>query len=85
MATPQIRNIMQMVNKDLYCTPDDAMQFMSSIRSEPGMFGEYTLDPQGRLVDVYWCTAEQKEKCIRYGDCVQMDTTMHVCRSVACI
>ena len=50
---------MQMVNKDLYCTPDDAMQFMSSIRSKPSMFGEYTPDPQGRLVDVYWCTAEQ--------------------------
>ena len=59
MATPQIRNIMQKVNKDLYYTPDDAMQFMSSIRSKPSMFGEYTPEPQGRLVDVYWCTAEQ--------------------------
>ncbi|CAM9958486.1 unnamed protein product, partial [Sphacelaria rigidula] len=55
-------------------------EFFSTLKSEPGMFSEYKLDAKGRLVDAYWATAEQQQKCVRYGGCIQLDTTVLVCR-----
>lgn len=40
------------------------------------MFVECTFDALGRLVDVFWATADQQVKMERYGACIQMDTTV---------
>ncbi|CAM9765562.1 unnamed protein product, partial [Sphacelaria rigidula] len=80
MITFQVRNMMQKVQKDFYCSPQDATEFLSTLKSEPGMFCEYTLDAEGRLEDAYWATAEQQKKCVTYGGCIQLDTTVLVCR-----
>ncbi|CAM9312074.1 unnamed protein product, partial [Sphacelaria rigidula] len=45
---------------------------------EPGTFCEYKLDAEGRLVDAYWATTEQQQKCVTYGGCIQLDTTVLV-------
>ena len=78
--TFQVRNVIQKVKDELYCSPRDATEFLSNLKAEPGMFREYTLDVEGRLVNVYWATAEQQQKCARYGGCIQLDTTVFVCR-----
>lgn len=40
------------------------------------MYLDKTLDDQGRLVNVYWATADQQERAARFGGCIQMDTTV---------
>ena len=81
MTLSQVRNIMQQAKEELYSSPQDAAEFLCDLASEPGMFYEYNLDPEGRLVDVYWASAYQQENCARYGGCIQLDTTVFVCRS----
>lgn len=72
---------MQKMKEGLCCTPEDTKQFLCALASEPGMFDEYNLDREGRLVDVYWASANQQENCTRYGNCIQLETTVFACRS----
>lgn len=67
---------MQKVKDELYAIPEDATDFLASLKSEPGMYFDRTLDAQGRLVDVFWSTIEQQEKIARFGGCIQLDTTV---------
>ena len=52
MTLSQVRNIMQQAKEELYSSPEDATEFLCDRASETGMFYEYNLDPEGRLVDV---------------------------------
>ena len=67
---------MQKTNNELYSKPEDATDFLASLKSEPGMYCEHTLDAQGRLVDMFWSTVEQQEKIARFGGCIQLDTSV---------
>ena len=75
VSLPEVYYAMQKVNEDLYAKPEDATDFLASLKSEPGMYCEYTLDSQGRLVDIFWSTAGQQENIARFGGCIQLDTT----------
>lgn len=72
----KLANTIQKIKQELYSTPEDATDFLSTLKSEPGMFCDYTLDNRARLVNVYWSTAEQQENCTRFGGCIQLDTTV---------
>lgn len=67
---------MQKVKEEMYSTPEDAADFLSSVQGEPGMFVERTFDAHGRLVDVFWATINQQDKMRRFGGCIQLDTTV---------
>lgn len=72
----KVYNAMQKVNDELHAKPEDATDFLVSLKSEPGMYCEYNLDGQGRLVDIFWSTAGQQENIARFGGCIQLDTTV---------
>ena len=74
--------MMQKFRQEMYSTPKDAMNFMEHLSREPGMFAEYTLDDHGRLVNIFWATADQQEKMARFAGCIQMDTTIFTNRSI---
>lgn len=67
---------MAKIKEQLYSSPEDAANFLASLKSEPGTFVDQTFDALGRLVDVFWATVDQQEKMARYGACIQMDTTV---------
>lgn len=50
---------MQKFQDELYSSPDDATDFLSTLKSEPGMNYEHKLDEQGRLVGFFWATVDQ--------------------------
>lgn len=72
----KVYNIMQKIKQEMYAIPEDATDFITTLKSEPGMHCDFTLDAQGRLVNVFWSTVEQQEACGRYGGCIQLDTTV---------
>ncbi len=67
---------MAKVQEELYCSPEDAANFLATLRSDPGMYVANTFDDPGRLVNVFWATADQQERAARFGGCIQMDTTV---------
>ena len=66
----------QKLSDELNAKPEDATDFLASLKSEPGMYCDQTLDAQGRLVDVFWSTIEQQAHIARFGGCIQLDTTV---------
>lgn len=66
---------MQNTKEELYSSPEDAANFLSTLQKEPGMFVERTFEATGRRVDVFWATVDQQEKMARFGGCIQLDTT----------
>lgn len=88
----KVYNEMQKVNDALNAKPEDATDFLATLKSEPGMYCDHTLDAQGRLVDVFWATVQQQEQIARFGGCIQLDTTVftnrcaqYPLRQVACL
>lgn len=73
--TQKVYNAMQKIKDELYSSPEDASDFLSTLQREPGMFVERTFDSFGRLVDVFWATVDQQDKMARFGACIQLDTT----------
>ncbi|CAN0356414.1 unnamed protein product, partial [Ectocarpus sp. 13 AM-2016] len=67
---------MAKVQEELCCSPEDAANFLATLRSDPGMYVANTFDDPGRLVNVFWATADQQERAARFGGCIQMDTTV---------
>lgn len=58
---------MAKVQEELYCSPEDAANFLATLRSDPGMYVANTFDDPGRLVNVFWATADQQERAARFG------------------
>ncbi|CAN0521687.1 unnamed protein product, partial [Ectocarpus sp. 12 AP-2014] len=73
---------MQKVNDASNAKPEDATDFLATLKSEPGMYCDHTLDAQGRLVDVFWATVQHQEQIARFGGCIQLDTTVFTNRYV---
>ncbi|CAM9640468.1 unnamed protein product [Laminaria digitata] len=71
----KVRNMSAKIERELWCSPNDALKFISSLRAEPGGIVGVDTDSLGRLRWVMWSTAEQLVLARRFGDIITLDIT----------
>lgn len=63
------------VQREMWSTPTDALEFMTSLTSMPGCYAKYETDALHRLKMVIWSTAEQQSLARQFGGIVILDNT----------
>lgn len=71
----QVRNIVKKMQREMWSTPTDALDFVASLIRTPGCFVDWDDDSLHRLKMVFWSTAEQQILARQYGGVVIQDNT----------
>ncbi|CAN0385360.1 unnamed protein product, partial [Laminaria digitata] len=62
------------VGREMWSTPDDAMNLVGSLKGTPGCYAKWEVDGSGRLNKIFWSTADQQLLAHQYGHLVIQDS-----------
>lgn len=63
------------VQRELWSTPSDALDLVSSLKDLPGCYVKWETDPLHRLKHVFWSTGQQQLFARQWGGIVIQDNT----------
>ncbi|CAN0429829.1 unnamed protein product [Laminaria digitata] len=63
------------VGREMWSTPDDALNLVESLKGTPGCYAEWEVDGSGRLNKIFWSTTDQQLLAHQYGHLVIQDNT----------
>ncbi|CAN0478106.1 unnamed protein product, partial [Laminaria digitata] len=63
------------VGREMWSTPDDAVNLVGSMKGTPGCYAKWEIDGSGRLNKIFWSTADQQLLAHQYSHLVIQDNT----------
>lgn len=72
---PQVKKMAYKIERGLWSTPSDALDFVSSLKDLSGCYVKWETDAHHRLKSVIWATTEQQILAREFGGVVIQDNT----------